>query len=184
MAIVAKKGATYPACPGGSHIGVCIDVVDLGMVKSTYSGKTKTQHKIRIIWSVAELREDGRPYQVSKRYTLSLHEKSALRKDLESWRGKPFTDAQLEGWDVEGVIGVGAMLSVVENAQGGSIYANVAAIMLPPKVWRSRLPIRLTCACRIARRNPARLTKARRSASGKRRTMTFRFSFRGTIWHA
>lgn len=133
MAIVAKKGATYPACPGGSHIGICIDVVDLGMVKSTYSGKTKTQHKIRIIWSVAELREDGRPYQVSKRYTLSLHEKSALRKDLESWRGKPFTDAQLEGWDVEGVIGVGAMLSVVENAQGGSIYANVAAIMLPPK---------------------------------------------------
>jgi hypothetical protein len=133
MAIVAKKGATYPVCPGGSHIGVCIDVVDLGMVKSTYSGKTKTQHKIRIIWSVGELRDDGKPHQVSKRYTLSLHEKSALRKDLESWRGQPFTDAQLEGWDVEGVIGVGAMLSVVENAQGGSIYANVAAIMLPPK---------------------------------------------------
>lgn len=133
MAIVAKKGATYPVCPGGSHIGICIDVVDLGMVKSTYSGKTKTQHKIRIIWSVGELRDDGKPHQVSKRYTLSLHEKSALRKDLESWRGQPFTDAQLEGWDVEGVIGVGAMLSVVQNAQGGSVYANVAAIMRPPK---------------------------------------------------
>lgn len=114
-------------------MSVCVDVVDMGMVKSTYSGKTKTQHKIRVIWQVDELREDGKPFQVSKRYTLSLHEKSALRKDLESWRGVPFTDAQLDGWDVEAVIGVGAMLSVVQNAQAGSVYANVAAIMRPPK---------------------------------------------------
>jgi hypothetical protein len=132
MAIVAKK-ETYPVCPGGSHLGVCIDVVDLGMVKLNYSGKTKTQHKIRIVWQVGELREDGNPFQVSKRYTLSLHEKSSLRKDLESWRGQPFTESQLEGWDVEGVIGVGAMLSVVQNANQGNVYANVAAIMRPPK---------------------------------------------------
>jgi hypothetical protein len=133
MAIVARKGTTYPVCPGGSHVGLCVDVVDMGMVKSTYSGKTKTQHKIRIIWQVAELREDGKPFQVSKRYTNSLHEKATLRKDLESWRGVPFTDSQLDGWDVEGVIGAGAMLSVVQNAQNGSVYANVAAIMRPPK---------------------------------------------------
>jgi len=133
MAIVATKGANYPVCPNGSHMGICIDVVDLGMVKSTYGEKTKTQHKIRVIWQTGEMRDDGKPFQISKRYTLSLHEKSTLRKDLESWRGRPFTDGELEGWDVESVLGAGAMLSVVQNASNGNVYANVAAIMKPPK---------------------------------------------------
>jgi len=133
MAIVAKAGAKFEVCPAGSHVGVCIDVVDLGMIKSNYSGKSKTQHKIRVVWQVAENREDGKPFHVSKRYTLSLHEKSSLRKDLESWRGRPFTDGELEGWDVEGVLGAAAMLSVVQTAQQGNVYANVSAIMRPPK---------------------------------------------------
>src|SRR6185312_17440172 len=88
---------------------------------------------IRVVWQVAENREDGKPFHVSKRYTLSLHEKSSLRKDLESWRGRPFTDGELEGWDVEGVLGAAAMLSVVQTAQQGNVYANVSAIMRPPK---------------------------------------------------
>lgn len=133
MAIMAKAGATYPVCPSGSHVGICVDVVDLGLVKSEYGGKAKTQHKIRLIWQTGELQENGKPFQVSKRYTLSLHEKAALRKDLESWRGRPFTGEELEGWDVESVLGAGALLSVVQNATGGNIYANVAAIMRPPK---------------------------------------------------
>jgi hypothetical protein len=133
MPILAKKAPSYPVCPGGSHIGVCIDVVDMGMVKSNYNGKPKTQHKIRIVWQTGETQENGKPFHVSKRYTLSLHEKSSLRKDLESWRGRAFTESELEGWDVEGVLGAGAMLSVVQVAQNGNVYANVTAIMRPPK---------------------------------------------------
>jgi len=133
MAIMAKAGAAYPVCPSGSHVGICVDVVDLGLVKSEYSGKAKTQHKIRIIWQTGELQDNGKPFQVSKRYTLSLHEKSSLRKDLESWRGRAFSGEELEGWDVESVLGAGALLSVVQNAANGTIYANVAAIMRPPK---------------------------------------------------
>lgn len=133
MAIVAKKGTTYPVCPGGSHLALCVDVVDLGIQKSTYADKVKSQHKIRIIWQVAETDENGKPHYVSKRYTLSLHEKSSLRKDLESWRGVPFNESQLDGWDVEAVLGAGAFLSVVQAAKNGSVYANVTAIMRPPK---------------------------------------------------
>jgi hypothetical protein len=133
MAIMAKAGATYPVCPSGSHVAICIDVVDLGLVKSTYGEKAKTQHKIRIVWQTGEYQDNGKAFHVSKRYTLSLHEKAALRKDLESWRGRPFTGEELEGWDVESVLGAAALLSVVQNATNGSVYANVAAIMRPPK---------------------------------------------------
>ena len=41
---------------------------------------------------------DGKPFLVRRRYTASLHEKSALRKDLESWRGRAFTNVELDGF--------------------------------------------------------------------------------------
>ena len=31
------------------------------------------------------------------RYTLSLHERSALRAHLQNWRNKPFTEKELKG---------------------------------------------------------------------------------------
>ena len=82
---------------------------------------------------MAEYNAEKKPFVVWKRYTLSLHEKSALRKDLEPWRGRPFTEEELQGWDVESVIAAPCMISVVQNASGGNVYANVSGIMRLPK---------------------------------------------------
>jgi hypothetical protein len=38
------------------------------------------------------------PYVVSKTYTLSMHEKATLRRDLESWRGQGFTEKEAEAF--------------------------------------------------------------------------------------
>jgi hypothetical protein len=133
MAITATAGAKFEVCPAGSFAAVCCDVVDMGIVKTNYSGKEKKQHKIRIGWQVSELREDSKPFIVWKRYTLSLHEKSALRKDLEPWRGRPFTEEELQGWDVESVLQAPCLVSVVQNAVSGTVYANVSAIIRMPK---------------------------------------------------
>jgi hypothetical protein len=133
MGIVAKAGATFVPCPSGSHLAVCIDVVDLGLIATNFGGKTKTQHKVKIVWQVDEKREDGTPFHASKRYTLSLHEKASLRKDLESWRGRQFTEDELDGWDVENVLRAPAMISVVHEAKNGTVYGNVSAVMRPPK---------------------------------------------------
>lgn len=133
MAIVASKGMTFTPCPAGSHVATCCDVVDLGIVKTKYKDKEKSQHKVQLVWQIAELRDDGKPHLVRKRYTLSLHEKAALRKDLESWRGRAFTDSELEGFDLENLLSAPAMISVVHAAVNGSVYANVAAIMKLPK---------------------------------------------------
>lgn len=135
MAIVASKGPQFTPCPAGTHVAICCDVVDLGIVKTTYKDKgEKKQHKIFIVWQTPEIDEEAKkPFLVKKRYTLSLHDRSTLRKDLESWRGRAFTDDELQGWDVETVIGAPCMLSVVHGASNGSVYANVAAIMKSPK---------------------------------------------------
>ena len=135
MPIIAKaSGTNFAPAPEGTHSAVCVDVVDLGILEVTYSGKTSKQHKIKIVWQIEEDRDDGQPYQVNKRYTLSLHEKASLRKDLESWRGRSFSDSELEGFDVEAVIGVGCLLNIIHNkGRDGGIFANVAGVMKLPK---------------------------------------------------
>lgn len=133
MGVVASKGVSFTPCPAGSHVAVCCDVVDLGIVVSKYKDKEKKQHKVTIVWQVAEDQDNGQPFTVRKRYTNSLHEKATMRKDLESWRGRAFTDSELEGFDLDNLLSVPAMISVVHNAVQGSVYANVAAIMKLPK---------------------------------------------------
>lgn len=129
----AKAGTSYPPAPAGAHAGVCVDVVDLGVLKVTWGGKEKQQHKVKVVWQIDEDRDDGKPHQVSKRYTLSLHEKSGLRKDLESWRGRPFTPEELDGFDLETLINVSALVNVMHATKDGNTYANVASLMRLPK---------------------------------------------------
>jgi hypothetical protein len=103
-----------------------------------FGGKEKSQHKVKIVWQIDEDRDDGKRFCVRKRYTLSLHEKSTLRKDLESWRGRPFTPAELEGFDLEVLLGVPCLLSVMHAIKPeGNTWANVAAIMKLPKTMQA-----------------------------------------------
>jgi len=141
MAIIAKaSGGNFIPCPAGIHAAVCVDVVDLGDLEVNFGGKQKVQHKIRIVWQVEELMPNNNPYTVSKRYTLSLHEKSSLRKDLESWRGRSFTEEELQGFDVETVLSAGAYLNVIQEVKNGSTYSNVASIMRLPKGMETPTP--------------------------------------------
>lgn len=133
MSIIAsaKSGKEFQPAPAGTHAAVCCDIVDLGTLEVTFGGKTKSQHKIRVVWQIDEERDDGKPFTVGKRYTLSLHEKSNLRKDLESWRGKSFTPEELDGFDLEVLIGIGCMVNIIHQPKqdGGQPWANVAAVM-------------------------------------------------------
>ena len=129
----AKGDNEFPTAPAGTFAAVCVDVVDLGMIEVSWQGKEKRQHKIRIAWQIDEQQENGKPFLVSKRYTLSLHEKAALRKDLESWRGRSFTEPELEGFDVEALLGIGCYLCIVHTKKDGKTWANINAIMRFPK---------------------------------------------------
>lgn len=128
----ASEGKTFTPAPEGVHQAVCVDVIDLGMVKSKFTddkGNEKFQHKINVVWQIGETRDDGKRFQVYKRYTLSLNEKATLRKDLESWRGRPFSPDEERGFDVETVIGANCLLNVQHNTSGDKTYANAVSVM-------------------------------------------------------
>ena len=123
-------GRTFQAAPAGVHQAVCVDVVDLGLVEVTWQGQTKRQHKVSLRWQIDEARDDGKPFLVSKRYTLSLSDRATLRRDLEAWRGRPFTDADLrDGFEVDDVLGANCLVNIVHRTKDGTTYANVDAIM-------------------------------------------------------
>lgn len=132
MSIIARKPeSNFTPCPEGLHHAVCVDVIDLGVLQTTWGDK----HKVRIVWQIEEEnQETHRRFDARKQYNLSLHEKATLRKDLESWRGRKFTDQELKGFDLEKLIGVNCQVQVVHDiSDDGTIYANVQAVVPPPK---------------------------------------------------
>lgn len=134
MGLMLKEGTTFKLVPPGQYSAVCIDVVDLGIVKTTWQGKEKTAHKCRIVFELAEVDPDtGKRLSISSYFTASLSEKATLRKFLEAWRGRAFTADELKGFDTENLIGVGAVLQVVHAQKGDKTYDNINSIMKPMK---------------------------------------------------
>ena len=129
-------GAAFTPCPAGTYQARCIRLIDMGTQATDYQGETKTAHKLLMAFEIlsdTERRDDGTPHIVSKRFTASLHEKSALRKVLASWRGRDFTPAELKAFDLAGVLDKTCLISLVDNTKDGKTYTNIAAIMAAPK---------------------------------------------------
>lgn len=139
--IASDKGGSgdFEPVPEGTYIARCISVIDLGLQDS---GQWGPKEKIYIGFEVPEVRvkwndQDGNEQQgaalIGQLYTNSLNEKANLRRDLQTWRGKAFTAAELEGFDVRAILGAPAMISVTHNTKGDKTYANIASIVRPPK---------------------------------------------------
>lgn len=131
MAIIASNKNTSPReLPDADvHHAICVFVEDVGFQKNKFEPTKPAQHKVIVFWELATKMDDGRPFMLSKRYTLSLHEKATLRHDLEAWRGKAFEPEELEGFDVENLIGKQCRLVVVHKEKTAGKRAEVSTIM-------------------------------------------------------
>lgn len=137
MILTDTGGAAFTPCPAGSYLARCVQLIDLGTQTRNFEGETKKARKVLIAWEILDddecRRDDGQPFILSKRFTQSLHEKAALRKTLASWRGRDFTPVELKGFDLGTVLGKDAFLSVIHADKDGKTFANIAAVMKPPK---------------------------------------------------
>ena len=145
MPIIAKgSSGKFEPCPAGVQQAVCVDIVDHGTQPTPWGDKWK----VDVRWQTAERMADGSPYLVNKRYTLSLNEKANLRHDLEAWRGRPFTEAEVMGFDLEKLIGVNCLLNVVHKAGAkGGTFANVVSIMPLAKGMTPIAPVGYVRVC-------------------------------------
>lgn len=144
MIVTDSGGTSFAPCPAGSYLARCARIIDLGTQATDYQGQAKHARKVLISFAVLDdevRRDNGEPYLLSKRYTASLHEKAGLRKDLASWRGRDFTPEELKGFDLRDILGKSAFVSVVEVAKDGKTFANIGALMRPPKGLADRHPL-------------------------------------------
>lgn len=128
MAIFAREPETnFVPAPEGLFLAACCDVVDLGMLDDGFGEKPK----VEIWWQLDERNpETGKRFTVRRRYTLSLHEKATLRKELEMWRGRKFTKDELAGFDLEKLIHVSCQVQTIHKVtDDGKTYCNVAAVV-------------------------------------------------------
>lgn len=137
MSTVAKSKASsdFKPVPAGTHAAVCTMVVDMGVQPG---GKFKPKHQIYLRWEIpaevvewtdAEGNKKSGPAVIGRTYTLSLSEKANLRADLESWRGRLFSEAELAGFDVADVLGKPCVLGIThKQGADGKTYANVATV--------------------------------------------------------
>lgn len=131
LTVTESGGGTFQSAPPGTHIARCIRIIDIGTHHGEYQGKPNVRKQILIFWELPdEAMDDGKPFIASKFYTASLSEKATLRADLESWRGKAFTEDELAGFDLKAILNQPCMLSIIDKKGGGT---KVGGVMKLPK---------------------------------------------------
>ena len=113
---------------------------DLGTQRNKFY--EKDEHKVRIVWELTDIRmtwdDKDMPRAYTQTFTLSLHKKAKMRGVLESWRGKSFTDKELEnGFDLSKLLGVPCQIQIIHRPRkdGDGIYADMSAILPKPAGW-------------------------------------------------
>ena len=118
-------GEDFAKLQPGIYEGTCFRIVDLGTREKEFKGQVSKKKEIRLDFEITKavdpdnneiVMQDDRPFGVSKTYTASLYEAANLRKDLENWRDKTFTEEELAGFDVGVLVGMTARIGVGHTA--------------------------------------------------------------------
>lgn len=143
MSIIATNNSTpREPIPAGNYRARCYQMIQIGTVMELINGEQKLLNKVRIGWELPTEKkvfkeENGeQPYVISEEYTLSLNEKSNLRKMLASWRGKDFSEEEAKSFDITKLLGVQCMLNVIHRASkkdATRVYEKIGSVSSVPK---------------------------------------------------
>lgn len=135
MIIKEESGSSnYEPIAKGRHAAICVTVAGIGNQETAYG----TKNQVILTWEipsiVREWTKDGETQegraQISRTFTCSLAPKSSLRQVLEDWRDKEFTAQELQGFDLQKLLGVQCTLKIKhQTSQDGSrVYANISDV--------------------------------------------------------
>lgn len=135
----SPKEKEYKVAPEGTHPARCYQIMHYGHVPNTFPGALNPWvNTIRIVWELPDEKEvfkegeEPRPFSIAKEFTLSMNSKSNLRKLVEQWLGKKFTDEEANDFDVETLLGKPCLITI-EHKEGseGRVFANVLGVTKP-----------------------------------------------------
>lgn len=128
MKISEKKQSNFTPHPEteGPIKAVLVDITELKKRMTQYGEKDE----FRLVFETEAMDEENdRRFCIwSRGYTPSLNEKAALRKDLKKMMGRELTSAELDEFDMEGMIGHGVKLIIQHEHKDDRTYANISFI--------------------------------------------------------
>jgi hypothetical protein len=141
MINATNEGSSFTPIEAGNYPARCYSMIHIGTCMDSYMGEPKEFNKVRITWELpTEMRvfkeeKDEQPVSISKEFTLSMNEKSNLRKFLAAWRGKDFTEEEAKCFDITKLLGKECMLSIIHKVgkSNGKIYAEISGCATVPK---------------------------------------------------
>lgn len=128
---VPKSKPTVTDIEEGVHPGVCVGVYDLG---TQDGGKFKPTERVLFLFELPDFENsEGWPLTVKTTFSQTLGDKGSLKPFLQKWRGRTFTDKELDNYSVKERLGQPGMIQIIhrhgEGPYKGSVYANMDGIM-------------------------------------------------------
>jgi hypothetical protein len=133
-----KKEGEFQSVKPGTYMARCYRMIEIGTIKEDYNGQEKMLQKVMVSWelptekAILDQAKGEEPFAVSKTYTLSMNEKANLRKDLESWRGKGFTEEEAVRFDLTALLGKPCLVAIIQQpskSNPGKSYTVISSIM-------------------------------------------------------
>jgi hypothetical protein len=139
MAIYIKETQRdFTPVPAGTHLALCNLIADVGVQPSPrFAPRSQVYLRFelpqqKMTWKDRDGKDCPGLMQIGRFYTRSLAPKANLRSDLESWRGKLFSDSELKRFDLLSFLGKSCMLGVVHTSGTDRVFANIKTIMGAP----------------------------------------------------
>ncbi len=136
MKIRNRAKTKVPPVDPGIYIAVCVHSIDLGEQLTEKKGEApRLDNKVTLTFElVGETMEvDGKtkPRDLSRTFNVCYSKNGSLRKFVQSWIGKTFSDEAFADFDTNDLVGRAAQLSVIHSESGE--YANIDAALPLPK---------------------------------------------------
>jgi hypothetical protein len=127
----------FQIAPEGTTLASLTVLAFCGRHERTWQGETKTQELLGLSWELAEPGPDGRALAVTEVLTASLHEKSKFFSRIMGLTGGREPPA---GFELAGLLGRGAVVTVAHVQKGDRTYANVVAVGPLPRGMAAPIP--------------------------------------------
>ena len=127
LVLQCNDNSNFKPHPPGIYQGVCIDVIDLGLVWTEFQGKRKLVRKLKLVFETDYVGEDGKRGIVTKKFTASLYPNAKLTGFLGQWRGRQIVPG--DNVDLKKLPGACCTLVLShQQSMAGRTYVSIDAV--------------------------------------------------------
>lgn len=128
-------GGDFEMIPEATYIATCVLLADLGTQPNTHpQGNGGDLEKLYVGFELNSCDSKGVPFTIGDSYTAAFSQKANLRKILEAWRGRVFTEDELRAFDIRNVLGKSCSIGILHKPgkEAGKKFPRIGSVQALP----------------------------------------------------